>query len=36
MAIQAVRKPIRHLLTTHDFHRMERSVFFLKTTVSNL
>ena len=22
MAIQAVRKPIRHLLTTHDFHRM--------------
>ena len=36
MAIQAVRKPIRHLLTTHDFHRMGEVGIFLKTTVSNL
>ena len=29
MAIQPVRKPVRHLLTPHDFHRMgEAGILF--------
>ena len=28
MAIQSVRKPVRHLLTTHDFHKMGEAGIF--------